>query len=189
RTVNKPTSQNTPSPFNIIFSMHPIALPLSVAIAALPFLTGSNAQDASSTIDSLSQSQSATSESVSPSGSSVAGGAGGSQPGGSSNSQFQLQEYLTFLNDSGYSSLSSAIQQANETESGQQWLSQLSDGRSTVFAPTNEAFSSVPQEVSSNGTALADYLSYHYVYGDLRQGVVGTPLNGGGGGGGGSGVP
>jgi len=104
------------------------ALPLSVALAALPFLTGSNAQSASSSAAGT-QSQSGSSAMPSASGSPGAGG----QAGGF------LSDYLTFLNSSGYTSLSSAIQQANQTQSGQSWLTELSDRSWTVFAPTNQA--------------------------------------------------
>jgi uncharacterized surface protein with fasciclin (FAS1) repeats len=40
-------------------------------------------------------------------------------------------------------------------------FSQLSQGNKTVFAPSNEAFAAVPQEVSSNTTLLTQILSYH----------------------------
>ncbi|EAU87158.1 hypothetical protein CC1G_05847 [Coprinopsis cinerea okayama7 len=142
--------------------MHPIALPLSVLVAALPFLTGSGAQSLS---ESLSQSPTISA----PSGSSTAGGGGGGQSGGAGSQTFQLQDYLTFLNSSGYTSLSRAIEQADQTQNGQEWIAQLSNGNWTVFAPTNDAFSSVSQDVSGNASTLADYLSYHYVYGDLHN--------------------
>mgnify|MGYP001163274012 CR=1 FL=1 len=53
-----------------------------------------------------------------------------------------LGEYISFLNDSGYTSLSNVLLQANSTPYGQQWISQLSEGNWTVFAPTNEASAS-----------------------------------------------
>ena len=40
-------------------------------------------------------------------------------------------------------------------------FTQLSQGNKTVFAPSNEAFSAVPESVSSNTTLLAQILSYH----------------------------
>jgi uncharacterized surface protein with fasciclin (FAS1) repeats len=49
---------------------------------------------------------------------------------------------------------------ANTTE-GMALFTQLSQGNKTVFAPSNEAFSAVPESVSSNTTLLAQILSYH----------------------------
>jgi uncharacterized surface protein with fasciclin (FAS1) repeats len=49
---------------------------------------------------------------------------------------------------------------ANTTE-GMALLGQLANGNKTVFAPSNEAFSAVPEEVSSNTTLLTQILSYH----------------------------
>lgn len=49
---------------------------------------------------------------------------------------------------------------ANTTE-GMALFSQLGQGNKTVFAPSNEAFSAVPESVSSNTTLLAQILSYH----------------------------
>lgn len=49
---------------------------------------------------------------------------------------------------------------ANTTE-GMALLSQLSQGNKTVFAPSDEAFAGVPEDVSSNTTLLTQILSYH----------------------------
>ncbi|TFK24599.1 Fasciclin-domain-containing protein [Coprinopsis marcescibilis] len=163
--------------------MYLTSLPLSLAVAALPFLTTSNGQLSSSQPggggESLSTSATSSAASGEPSASSTPGGGGGSSSGGF------LQEYLVHLNNTGYTSLSSALQQANQTESGQQWLGQLADGNWTVFAPGNDAFSRVPGEISSNATLLADCLSYHYVYGDLHNTTLAAGAGAGGGGGGG----
>ncbi|KAF6753283.1 hypothetical protein DFP72DRAFT_1003275 [Ephemerocybe angulata] len=92
-----------------------------------------------------------------------------------------FSDYLTFLNSTGYTAFSSALQQAQSTDSGKQWIDQLSNGQWTVFAPSNQAFSSAPSNVSSDpGT----YLSYHYVYGNAFGSQ--NSSSGGGSGGGGS---
>lgn len=49
---------------------------------------------------------------------------------------------------------------ANTTE-GMALLGQLAGGNKTVFAPSNTAFESVPEEVSSNTTLLTQILAYH----------------------------
>ncbi|KAF6752044.1 FAS1 domain-containing protein [Ephemerocybe angulata] len=110
------------------------------------------------------------------------------QTNDNSTSNTFFQEFSTFLNDSGYTSFSSALAQANQTQSGQQLLSQLSERNRnwTLFAPTNQAFSSVPGNVSGNQTLLSEYLSYHFIHGDLRNATAGGNSTGGGGGGGSS---
>ncbi|KAF5309780.1 hypothetical protein D9611_013601 [Ephemerocybe angulata] len=110
------------------------------------------------------------------------------QTNDNSTSNTFFQEFSTFLNDSGYTSFSSALAQANQTQSGQQLLSQLSEGNRnwTLFAPTNQAFSSVPGNISGNQTLLSEYLSYHFIHGDLRNATAGGNSTGGGGGGGSS---
>lgn len=47
------------------------------------------------------------------------------------------------------------------TEEGMALFMQLSQGNKTVFAPNNDAFAAVPEEVSSNTTLLGQILSYH----------------------------
>ncbi|KAH6904602.1 hypothetical protein BKA70DRAFT_1403139 [Coprinopsis sp. MPI-PUGE-AT-0042] len=138
-----------------------ITLPLSVLLAALPYLAATNAQSDAppSSLPSDQPLQPSTPGPGATNTPSIGGGTGGNA--------FQLQDYLTFLNASGYTALSNALGQANGTSDGRQWISQLTDGNWTVFAPTNDAFAAVPQELSSNTTALADYLSYHFVHGDL----------------------
>ncbi|CCO29631.1 Transforming growth factor-beta-induced protein ig-h3 OS=Mus musculus GN=Tgfbi PE=2 SV=1 [Rhizoctonia solani AG-1 IB] len=72
---------------------------------------------------------------------------------------------LGALNGLGLTSLVSvATSLANSTD-GTALLSQLSQGSKTVFAPNNEAFGRVPQNVSSNTNLLASILSYHIVEG------------------------
>jgi uncharacterized surface protein with fasciclin (FAS1) repeats len=154
-------------------------LHFSLLVAALPYLAATNAQS-STTADSSSSSL----PSDQPSQSSAACPcASNAPPIGGGN--FQLQEYLAYLNASGYTAFSSALEHANGSTPSQQWISQLGEGNWTVFAPTNEAceylsllsfpslvdhsskVAAVPQNVSSNATVLADYLSYHFVHGDL----------------------
>lgn len=49
---------------------------------------------------------------------------------------------------------------ANTTE-GAALLASLANGNKTVFAPNNDAFSAVPESVSSNTTLLTQVLAYH----------------------------
>ncbi|KAJ2915811.1 hypothetical protein MD484_g4619, partial [Candolleomyces efflorescens] len=115
-----------------------------------------------------------------------------SNGGDTSPSSDFLQDYLTYLNQSGYTSLSNALVQANQTSSGQAWLAKVeqqvqneggSVGRPwTVFVPTNQAFQSVPDSVTQNTTLLSEILSYHFVYGNL-QNFTSTGNAGGGNGG------
>ncbi|KAJ2917149.1 hypothetical protein MD484_g3237, partial [Candolleomyces efflorescens] len=104
---------------------------------------------------------------------------GSGSNGGSGSSTF-LQNYLTFLNSSGYTSLSSAIQQVQHNGNvSSDWLDDLSSGNWTVFVPTNQAFDNLTSDITNNATALNAYLSYHNVYGNA---VNSTSGNGGGGG-------
>jgi hypothetical protein len=132
--------------------------------------------------------------------------------GGDGSSTSFLQDYVNFLNQSGYTSVANALVQANQTESGQEWLSKVgqqvqNEGGNvgspwTVFVPNNQACTSlafdfglmklmsrivqsVPDSVTQNTTLLSEILSYHFVYGNL-QNI--TAANGGGGGGGGGGA-
>ncbi|GAA6002995.1 fasciclin domain-containing protein [Rhodotorula paludigena] len=45
-----------------------------------------------------------------------------------------------------------------------------SEGNKTVFAPTNEAFSSLSEDASGNQTAVLELLSYHIYYGSFPSG-------------------
>ncbi|KAJ1307765.1 hypothetical protein OPQ81_001852 [Rhizoctonia solani] len=73
---------------------------------------------------------------------------------------------LGALNGLGLTSLVSvASSVANDTNGGTALLAQLSQGNKTVFAPNNEAFGRVPQNVSSNVGLLTSILSYHVVDG------------------------
>lgn len=71
---------------------------------------------------------------------------------GGSDSNF-LQDYLTFLNSSGYTSLSSALQRVqnddDDDDDDNDWLDDLSDGNWTVFVPTNQACESPPSSLIS----------------------------------------
>ncbi|KAF8753511.1 Homoaconitase, mitochondrial [Rhizoctonia solani] len=68
------------------------------------------------------------------------------------------------LNGLGLTSLVGVGSLANNTN-GTALLAQLSQGNKTVFAPNNEAFGRVPQNVSSNTDLLTSILSYHIVEG------------------------
>jgi hypothetical protein len=69
---------------------------------------------------------------------------GSGSDGGSGSSTF-FQDYLTFLNSSGYTSLSSALHQVQQNDSvSSDWLDDLSSGNWTVFVPTNQACESFP---------------------------------------------
>lgn len=55
-----------------------------------------------------------------------------------------LNDYLTFLNSTGYTSLSVAIERSGRTDVGRRWIGQLSSGEWTVFAPSNQACECLP---------------------------------------------
>ncbi|RXW23538.1 hypothetical protein EST38_g2304 [Candolleomyces aberdarensis] len=104
-----------------------------------------------------------------------------------------LQDYLDLLNRSGYTSLSNALVQVNQTQSGQEWLGTVGQQVQTeggivgspwtVFAPNNQAFESVPDSVTQNATLLSEILSYHFVYGNLQNtSAIRRKGRGGGGG-------
>ncbi|WVQ95645.1 hypothetical protein IAU59_002743 [Kwoniella sp. CBS 9459] len=81
---------------------------------------------------------------------------------------------LTAANLTGLVGVASGI--ANTTE-GQALLTELSQGNKTVFAPSNEAFSAVPQEVASNTTLLTQILSYHILNNSYTPDGVQTAPN------------
>lgn len=65
-----------------------------------------------------------------------------------------------------------------ETPEGQALLGQLAQGNKTVFAPNDEAFSAVPEEVSSNTTLLTQILSYHILNNTYSvEGVATSPMH------------
>ncbi|KAF8734135.1 Homoaconitase, mitochondrial, partial [Rhizoctonia solani] len=72
---------------------------------------------------------------------------------------------LGALNGLGLTSLVSVASSIANNTNGTALLAQLSQGNKTVFAPNNEAFGRVPQNVSSNTDLLTSILSYHIVEG------------------------
>ncbi|CAE7186317.1 unnamed protein product [Rhizoctonia solani] len=72
-----------------------------------------------------------------------------------------LTGLLGALNGLGLTSLVSVASSLANNTDGVALLSQLSQGNKTIFAPSNDAFSEVPQNVSSNTGLLASILSYH----------------------------
>ncbi|GHJ89200.1 hypothetical protein NliqN6_5602 [Naganishia liquefaciens] len=65
------------------------------------------------------------------------------------------------LNAANLTSLAGAAQSVANTTNGAAFLASLPGSNKTLFAPINDAFAGVPEEVSSNATLLADILSYH----------------------------
>ncbi|WVR08534.1 hypothetical protein IAU60_005589 [Kwoniella sp. DSM 27419] len=65
---------------------------------------------------------------------------------------------------------------ANSTE-GMALLTELSQGNKTVFAPSNEAFANVSQEVASNTTLLTQILSYHILNNSYTPSGIQTAPN------------
>ncbi|CAE6415200.1 unnamed protein product [Rhizoctonia solani] len=76
-----------------------------------------------------------------------------------------LPGLLNALNSAGLTSLVSVAGTVANNTNGTALLNQLSQGNKTVFAPNNEAFGRVPQNVSSNTNLLTSILSYHIVEG------------------------
>jgi uncharacterized surface protein with fasciclin (FAS1) repeats len=65
-----------------------------------------------------------------------------------------------------------------ETPEGMALLGQLAQGNKTVFAPNDEAFAVVPEEVSSNTTLLTQILSYHILNNSYTpEGVQVSPMH------------
>jgi len=79
----------------------------------------------------------------------------------------------TLVNDPNESTLVSLVTQAG-------LASALSTGTYTIFAPTDAAFSAVPQatlnSLSANTTALGDLLKYHVITGSVRKSDVTNEL-------------
>ncbi|OCF33670.1 hypothetical protein I316_04744 [Kwoniella heveanensis BCC8398] len=126
----------------------------------------------------LAQSESASaSASASASGSSAASpsATGEAAPGDGVTSYLTtLLGALNAANLTGLVGVASGI--ANTTE-GLALLTELSQGNKTVFAPSNEAFSAVPQEVASNTTLLTQILSYHILNNSYTPDGVRTAPN------------
>ncbi|KAG8679812.1 hypothetical protein FRC08_016724 [Ceratobasidium sp. 394] len=72
------------------------------------------------------------------------------------------------LNGLGLSSLANGMTQSANNANGSALLAQLSQGNKTVFAPNNQAFSRVPNNVSSNANLLISILSYHVLDGHIN---------------------
>ncbi|KAF8154905.1 FAS1 domain-containing protein [Crassisporium funariophilum] len=100
-----------------------------------------------------------------------------------------LQDLMTALQSAGFSELANATMTINSTANGQAILSQISQGNFTVFAPTDAAFRNLSSDISGNSTRLAEYLSYHFVYGGFQNASYTNTSSSGGGGGAGGGVP
>ncbi|KAF8642477.1 hypothetical protein AX16_009478 [Volvariella volvacea WC 439] len=80
-----------------------------------------------------------------------------------------LESFIGFLQDSGYSNFTSALLQANDTQTGKTLLAELSSGGNwTLFAPSDAAFSNT-SVVNASVEDLADVLSYHVLRGDLSN--------------------
>ncbi|KAI0757692.1 FAS1 domain-containing protein [Daedaleopsis nitida] len=79
-----------------------------------------------------------------------------------------LTGLLDALTSSGHTQLVGAAAKLNSSSAGQSVLSQLSSGTPfLVFAPTDQAFGSLPSNVSSNVDALTDVIAYHIVSGNF----------------------
>ncbi|CAE6458527.1 unnamed protein product [Rhizoctonia solani] len=76
-----------------------------------------------------------------------------------------LTGLLGALNGLGLTSLVSVASSLANNSDGGTLLAQLAQGNKTVFAPNNEAFGRVPQNVSSDTGLLTSILAYHIVDG------------------------
>jgi len=74
---------------------------------------------------------------------------------------------LQALNDAGLTTLASSVGFVNATGSGNQLLARLSNqgNNYTLFAPNNDAFSSVPANVTQDPNALTNLVAYHVAFG------------------------
>ncbi|KAI5454430.1 hypothetical protein NCC49_004482 [Naganishia albida] len=75
-------------------------------------------------------------------------------------------ELLDILNDANFTALASAFNSISNTTAGSEflaWLPLFGDQR-VLLAPVNDAFASVPEEVSGNATLMANTLAYHVAF-------------------------
>ncbi|WWC92286.1 uncharacterized protein L201_007240 [Kwoniella dendrophila CBS 6074] len=100
---------------------------------------------------SASGSASASASASSASSSAAAGG----------NGTDYLTTVLGALTSAGLTSLVGVAQGIANTTEGQALLGSLASGNKTVFAPSNQAFSNVSEDVTSNTALLTQILSYH----------------------------
>jgi len=82
-----------------------------------------------------------------------------------------LSGLLQTLNNAGLTSLASALGAVNSTGPGSQLLANLSNQTTnyTVFAPNNDAFSSIPGGVTQDPNSLTDVVAYHVVFGHFKN--------------------
>ncbi|KAG9311235.1 FAS1 domain-containing protein [Chiua virens] len=78
-------------------------------------------------------------------------------------SNYNLTGLLQVLNASNLHQLVNATARLNSTSTGKYVLTELSQGNSTIFAPTDIAFSSADPAILNNQSALADLVSYHII--------------------------
>ncbi|KAI0762310.1 FAS1 domain-containing protein [Fomes fomentarius] len=79
-----------------------------------------------------------------------------------------LAGLLQTLQSSGHTQLANVATKLNASSSGQSLLTQLSSGSPFVlFAPDDQALSSLPNNVTSDNDALADLIAYHMVSGNF----------------------
>ncbi|KAH0578142.1 hypothetical protein H2248_004106 [Termitomyces sp. 'cryptogamus'] len=77
-------------------------------------------------------------------------------------------DLINSLRGAGLTSLASALQLANETQEGQNLLSQLMNGNHTLFAPDNQAFDDpIVQPLANDPAGLANVLAYHVLPGNF----------------------
>ncbi|KAJ9110663.1 hypothetical protein QFC19_001492 [Naganishia cerealis] len=84
---------------------------------------------------------------------------------------------LSALNAANLTALAGAAAAVANTTDGAAFLAALPGSNKTLFAPTNEAFAGVPQDVSSNTTLLANILSYHVLNSSISPSQIAKDPN------------
>ncbi|KAF9220365.1 Fasciclin-domain-containing protein [Gyrodon lividus] len=79
------------------------------------------------------------------------------------------------LNAAGLTQLANITTLLNATTVGQELVAQLPQGNKTLFAPTNQALSGLDPTIASNGTLVADIISYHVVSGNFVNETQSSP--------------
>lgn len=83
------------------------------------------------------------------------------------------QQYLAglvqALNTDGLTTLAFATAALNSSSEGQLVAQSLSAGNWTLFAPSNQAFSSAPINLTSDPTSVRNLLAYHVVHGNFTD--------------------
>lgn len=111
----------------------------------------------------LAFAQESSSSAPAPSGSAVPanGTASGNSTAGGNGTAEYATTVLAALRSANLTGLAGIAEMISTTPEGQEFFTQLQQGNKTVFAPNDQALSTVSEEVSSNNQLLTQILAYH----------------------------